>query len=132
MNGLFSLLTIVDDPPCNQERCASKIMQVFMSVLNANDDEIKSWGSTVRMDRMRVYNAINDWDSVSYPLPFPIPDCNLSMFAKYFDTLPADTKSLKMFFGTFKDINFEIELVSVFFGRIRRIKQPLGNGAWSL
>jgi hypothetical protein len=56
-----------------------KIMQVFMSVLNATDDEIKSWGSTVRMDRTRAYNAINEWVSVSYPLPYPIPDCNLSL-----------------------------------------------------
>jgi hypothetical protein len=81
-----------------------KIMQVFMSVLNATDDEIKSWGSTVRMDRTRAYNAINEWVSVSYPLPYPIPDCNLSLFEKYFDTLPAGTKSLKTFFETFKGV----------------------------
>jgi hypothetical protein len=36
-------------------------------------------------------NAINEWVSVSYPLPYPIPDCNLSLFEKYFDTLPAGT-----------------------------------------
>ena len=102
---------------------AQKIMSVFLSVAETSSDDILSWNATTRMERNRVFNAVNGWVFLVYCLPYPLPECTISLFEKFYRSLPAGVTTLKHLFELFKGTKKRkdsIKSVFVFFlfGRI--------------